>query len=54
MQVICRKCGREFDWDSPDIFMVPSSYGYGGLDFECRDDLKNSRAYKKGKMQLKR
>lgn len=53
MQVICRKCGREFDWDSTDIFMVPSSYGYG-LDFECRDDLKNSRGYKKGKIQLKR
>ena len=53
MQVLCRKCGREFDWDSPDIFLVPSSYGYG-LDFECRDDLKKRRPYKTGKLTLKR
>jgi hypothetical protein len=53
MQVICRKCGKEFDWDSPDIFMLPAQYSYG-LDFECRDDLKNTRAYKKGKTTLKR
>jgi hypothetical protein len=51
MRVICRVCGKEFDWNSEDIFVAPSGYS---VDFTCRECLKNSRKYRKDKIALDR
>lgn len=51
MKVFCDTCKKEFDWDSEDIFMHP--YGYT-IDFTCRDCLKESKKYQKGKITLQR
>jgi len=50
MKVLCKRCGNEFEWASSDIFVQPDGYT---MNFTCRDCIKKTRLYKKGKISLK-
>jgi ribosomal protein S27E len=50
MKVLCKRCGNEFEWESSNIFAQPDGYT---INFTCRDCLKETRLYKKGKISLK-
>jgi len=50
MKILCKRCGSEYEWESPDIFMHPEGYS---INFTCRDCLKQTRPYTKGKISLK-
>ncbi|HUS98701.1 MAG TPA: hypothetical protein VMY59_00080 [Candidatus Thermoplasmatota archaeon] len=50
MNVLCKRCGNEFEWESNNIFVQPEGYT---MNFTCRDCIKQTRLYKKGKISLK-
>jgi len=50
MKVLCKRCGNEFEWESSDIFVQPDGYT---INFTCRDCIKETRLYIKGKISLK-
>jgi ribosomal protein S27E len=50
MKVLCKRCGHEFEWESCNIFVQPDGYT---MNFTCRDCIKETRLYKKGKISLK-